>query len=164
MICKYICCPKSTFTLCPQVWVLTMWDCLSFIFIKFLFSLWVIRFWHYSWKAAMMQVSCSLQIKQRLWPTPLSLLAAPAVWNWTQSIPSCIMLSLSSPYPLFRSFIFWHTVHSMRSWPGSVCQGDILFWKQMTSLKVVCSNQALAQRPKRDGFAILDTQKTWTSP
>lgn len=30
-----------------------------------------------------------------------------------------------------------------------VCQGDILFW-------AVCSNQALAQRPRRDGFASKD--------
>lgn len=28
----------------------------------------------------------------------------------------------------------------------------------------VCSNQALAQRPRRDGFAILETQKTWNPP
>lgn len=34
----------------------------------------------------------------------------------------------------------------------------------MSSLQAVCSNQALAQRLRRDGFAILETQKTWNHP
>lgn len=45
-----------------------------------------------------------------------------------------------------------------------ICQGDILFREQMSSLQAVCSNQALAQRLRRDGFAILETQKTWNHP
>lgn len=115
MMYKQICCPKSTFALCSKVWVLTRRDSLSFIFINSLFSLWVIRFWHYSWRAAMMQVSCSLQIKQRLWPcpSPSSLLSL----SETGLHPSPIVSCRARPVPLL-SFISWHTGHRMRSWPG----------------------------------------------
>lgn len=127
MMYKQICCPKSTFALCSKVWVLTRRDSLSFIFINSLFSLWVIRFWHYSWRAAMMQVSCSLQIKQRLWPCPspslFSLLSALAVWNWTPSIPDCIMLSPSCPSPLLH-FLAYCSPHEVLAWEASGCSND----------------------------------------
>lgn len=111
---KHSYCPKATFTLCSQAGVLTRRDRLSFIFISSLFSLWVIRFWHYSWRAAMMQVSRSLQIKQRLWPAPSSSLLS---LSETGLPPSSIVSCSVCPLPLL-SFLSWHTVHRMRSWPG----------------------------------------------
>lgn len=128
MIYKHNCCPKFTFALCSRVWALTRRDRLSFIFINSLFSLWVIRFWRYSWRAAMMQVSCTLQIKQRLWPRSLSLLPALAVWNWTLSIPDCIMFGLSSPSPLLR-FLAHGSPHEVLAWEASGCSNDNVFTK-----------------------------------
>lgn len=95
MMYKQICCPKSTFALCSKVWVLTRRDSLSFIFINSLFSLWVIRFWHYSWRAAMMQVSCSLQIKQRLWPCPPPPPAPAFMFSTSPQTFNCFSLYIS---------------------------------------------------------------------
>ena len=109
------CCSEAIFKPFSKVWVLTRRDRLSFVFINSLFSLWVIRFWHYSWRASMMQVSDSLQIKQRLWHalSPSSLL----LLSETGLPPFPIVLCSACPLPL-PSFLSWHTVHCMRSWPG----------------------------------------------
>ncbi len=124
MIHKHICCPKATLALCSQVWDLTRRDRLSFIFINSLFSLWVIRFWHYSWRAAMMQVSCSLQIKQRLWPVPppSSLLSLSETGLPPSPIVSC------SACPLFR-FLAYGSPHEVLAWEASGSSNDNVFTK-----------------------------------
>lgn len=115
---------QKPLALCSQVWALTRQDRVSFIFTHSLFSLWVIRFWHYSWRAAMMQVFCSLQIKQRRWP--FSFLPALAVWNWTLSILGCIMFRRSTPSAVFP-FLAYSSPHEVLAWEASGCSNDTVF-------------------------------------
>lgn len=108
--------------------MLTRWDRLWFIFINSLFSLWVISFWHYSWRTAMMQVSCALQIKQRLWPSPSpsSLLSVSETGLPPSSIVSCGALSSPS---LLVGFLAFGSLHEVLAWEASGCSNDTVFTK-----------------------------------
>lgn len=66
----------------------------------------------------MMQVSCLLQLKQRL-----CLISG----NWTPSIPDCLMFCLSSP-ALFR-FLAYGSLHEVLAWEASGCSNDNVFAK-----------------------------------
>ena len=58
----------------------------------------------------------------------LSFLHALAVWNWTTSIPDCIMFGLSSPSPLFR-FLAYGSPLEVLAWEASGCSNDTVFTK-----------------------------------